>query len=215
MATQASALPELAEVWWRSRASERSLHRSEQLWTAITAAHVVPFIAVAGVLLALKPLLAPIAVIALIHAWAIPELYAARGANVLRERSGGDDPGAERIARGLLSDLLNHAPRELLARTGVVLEQGELGAWLLGESGAVLVRPGGRLVHCYCVKATQGDLPPSDRMAHLLLALRSDEAGFATLANLAFAGARWRLARRLDNDGREALAAAAVAARRI
>lgn len=215
MATQASALPELAEVWWRSRASERSLRRSGQLWTAITAAHVVPFIAVTGVLLVLKPLLAPVAVIALIHAWAIPELYAARGAKVLRRRSGGDDPGAERIAHGLLGDLLNHAPRELLARTGVVLERGELGAWLLGEAGAVLVRPGGRRVHCYCVKARGGDLPPSDRMAHLLLALRSDEAGFATLANLAFAGARWRLARRLGDDGREALAAAAVAARSI
>jgi hypothetical protein len=114
-----------------------------------------------------------------------------------------------------LGDLLDHVPRELLARTGLVLERGELGVWLLGEAGAVLIRPGGRRVHCYCVKVTECDLPASDRLAHLLLALRSDEAGFATLANLAFAGARWRLARRLGHGGREALTAAAVSARSI
>ena len=62
--------------------------------------------------------------------------------------------------------------------------------WLVGEAGALLVRPGGRRVNCYCVKATGAELPPSDRIAHLLLALRADEAGFATVANLAFSGAR-------------------------
>ncbi len=38
-----------------------------------------------------------------------------------------------------------------------------------------------------------GDLPPADRVAHLLLALREDEAGFATVANRNFSGASWRL----------------------
>ena len=41
------------------------------------------------------------------------------------------------------------------------------------------------------------ELPPSDRIAHLLLALREDEEGFATVANHAFAGAPWRVRRRL------------------
>ena len=100
------------------------------------------------------------------------------------------------------------AARELHARTGLVQERGGLGTWLVGEAGALLVRPGGRRVHCYCVKATDPELPPSDRIAHLLLALRADEAGFATVANLAFSGAAWRLRRRLPNRARTALAAA-------
>jgi hypothetical protein len=53
------------------------------------------------------------------------------------------------------------------------------------------------------------DLPSSDRIAHLLLALREDEAGFATVANLAFSGARWRVRRRLPAQMRPALDAAA------
>lgn len=208
------ALPELAEVWWRPRASEASLSRTGWLWTAITTAHVLPFLAVAGLLLALKPLLAPVAVIALVHAWAIPELYAARGAKVLRpprRRAGGAAP--ERTALGLLGDLLDGEARDLKAHTGLVLERGRLGVWLLAQAGAVLIRPGARRVHCYCVRVPDPDLPPSDRIAHLLLALRADEEGFATLANLAFSGARWRLRRRLSPPQREALAAAAPAAR--
>jgi hypothetical protein len=81
--------------------------------------------------------------------------------------------------------------------------------WLVGEAGALLVRPGGRRVHCYCVRTTDPELPPSDRLAHLLLALRSDELGFATVANLAFSGARWRVRRRLRPPARLALDAAA------
>ena len=48
-------------------------------------------------------------------------------------------------------------------------------------------------------------LPSGDRVAHLLLALRSDEEGFATVANLAFSGARWRVRRRLPRRQRVAL----------
>ena len=79
----------------------------------------------------------------------------------------------------------------------------------------MLVRPGGRRVHCYCVKATDPHLPSSDRIAHLLLALRADESGFATVANLAFSGARWRLRRRLPKRVRPALDGAVAAARRM
>jgi hypothetical protein len=63
-------------------------------------------------------------------------------------------------------------------------------------------------VHCFCVTAIDPELPPSDRIAHLLLALRTDETGFATVANHAFAGAPWRLRRRLGSDARTALSAA-------
>jgi hypothetical protein len=94
-----------------------------------------------------------------------------------------------------------------------VLERGQLGVWVLGESGALLIRPSGKRVLCLCVSVRDRELPPSDRIAHLLLALRTDEEGFATVANLAFAGAPWRLRRRLDPRAREALDAAVASAR--
>jgi len=98
--------------------------------------------------------------------------------------------------------------RDLHARTGLVIERGTLGVWLVGEAGALLVR--GRRVHCWCVRVPDATLPSSDRIAHLLLALREDEEGFATVANHAFAGARWRVRRRLPKSQRPALAAAAA-----
>jgi len=204
-------LPELAAVYWRRRADRRSLKRSGRLWTLSTIAHTVPFIGAAALLTALKPVTLPVALILLAHAWAIPELYAARGANVVRTLAP-SSPDAERCALGLLGDMLDHRARALQARTGIVLERGGLGVWLVGQAGALLVAPGGRRVYCYCVKATGGDLPSADRTAHLLLALRADEAGFATVANLAFSGARWRLRRRLRAPAREALAAAVLTA---
>jgi hypothetical protein len=85
--------------------------------------------------------------------------------------------------------------------------------WLVGEAGALLVRPGGRMVHSFCVRVADGDLPPSDRIAHLLLALREDEQGFATVANHAFAGATWRMRRRIPSVRKPALDAAVRAAR--
>jgi hypothetical protein len=174
---------------------------------------VVPFIGVGLGLAVVKPILIPISVIAFVHAWAIPELYAARGAKVVRP---GSDAGGEagRRALGLLGDLLDHDARGLHARTGLALERGQLGAWLVGEAGALVVRPGGHRVDCYCVKATDASLPAGDRIAHLLLALREDEIGFATVANLAFSGAPWRVRRRLPARTREALTAGMRAAGR-
>jgi hypothetical protein len=58
-------------------------------------------------------------------------------------------------------------------------------------------------------------LPSGDRIAHLLLALRTDERGFATVANLAFSGALWRIRRRLPKTVRPALDAGARAARAL
>jgi hypothetical protein len=156
--------------------------------------------------------LIPVSLILLAHAWAILELYAARGAGVVRRQAGAAHP-TEPVALGLLGDLIDHRARELHGRTELALERARLGVWLVGEKGAVLVRPGGRRVHCYCVRVPDPDLPPSDRIAHLLLALRTDESGFATVANLAFSGARWRLRRRMAPAAREALDAAEQSAR--
>jgi hypothetical protein len=212
MAAPATPLPELAGVYWRPRTDERELHRAERLWMLTTVAHSIPFLGVAAALMALQPLAAPVAAMSLAQAWIIPALYAQRGANVLRRKPKAGEV-AERAALGLLGDLVGHAARDLHASTGVILERGALGAWLVGEAGAVLVRPGGRRVHCYCVRVTDPDLPSGDRIAHLLLALRADEAGFATVANRAFTGAPWRLRRRLSRALRPALDAARAAAR--
>jgi hypothetical protein len=84
----------------------------------------------------------------------------------------------------------------------------------VGEAGALLVTNGGRTVHAFCVAATETDLPPSDRIAHLLLALRVDEEGFATVANHVFAGAPWRVRRRLPARMRPAIEAARAASSR-
>jgi hypothetical protein len=206
------ALPELASVPWRQRTDAQWLRRWGRIWHGWTVLYTVPFV-IAGVgMLWLEPLAAPVAVVAFAHAWIIPELYAFRGASVVRPK-GGRNPLAEPVAQGLLADLLRHDERELRRRTGLVLERGRLGVWLVGEAGALLVTPGGRRVHCFCVRTTDPDLPPSDRVAHLLLALREDEEGFATVANHAFAGAPWRVRRRLPARMRRALDAARAAAR--
>jgi hypothetical protein len=209
----AEPLPETAAVYWRPRVDARALARRGRLWTLTTVAHTVPYLVASGVLLWLEPLSAPVVFVLLAHAWVIPELYAKRGANVLRRRERASD-GAERTALGLLGDLVGHEARELHARIGVVLERGALGVWLVGETGAVLVAPGGRRAHCWCVRVEDGSLPSADRIAHLLLALRTDEQGFATVANLAFSGAPRRVRRRLPPSVRPALDAAVDKARR-
>jgi hypothetical protein len=179
----------------------------------VTTLHTVPFVGAAALLAVVKPVVTiPVALILLAHAWLIPELYASRGAAVVRPRPRGG-ACAERRALGLLGDLVGHEARELHAQTGLVLERGRLGVWLVGEAGALLVRAGGRRAYCYCVRVTGSDLPSSDRVSHLLLALRADEAGFATVANLSFSGASWRLRRRLAPAERTALNAARGAAR--
>ena len=131
-------------------------------------------------------------------AWVVTDLYASRGAKVVRPKPTRAGAGAERLAAGMLGDLLGHEARELHAATGLALERGALGVWLLGDAGALLVRP--RRAHrasasaCACPSRR---CRARDRTAHLLLALRADERAFATVANRAFAGARWRVRRRL------------------
>jgi len=208
-------LPERQAVHWRPLVDERRLRRTATVWTATTTALVVPFIGAGAVLFVLQPLALPITLASFAHAWVIPELYAHRGANVVRPKPPRAGATAERVSVGLLGDLIGHEARELHARTGLVLERAALGVWLVGPAGALLVRPGGHRVHCYCVRVNDPELPSGDRIAHLLLALRTDERGFATVANLAFSGARWRLRRRLDKRVRPALDAAGEAARAL
>jgi hypothetical protein len=208
-----AALPELDAVAWRRLADKHSLELRERASAAYTALYVTPLAAVAVGLVWLEPFLFPVSALALFHAWVIPELFANRGAGVVRLSRGRSAGEPERVAQGLLGDLLGHDERELQRRTGLALERGLLGVWLVGDAGALLVRPGGRRVHTYCVRVADGELPPSDRVAHLLLALREDEHGFATVANHAFAGATWRIRRRLAPVRRPALDAAVAAAR--
>ncbi|HVF76838.1 MAG TPA: hypothetical protein VNA28_00965 [Solirubrobacteraceae bacterium] len=212
MAAIGEVLPEAEALYWRPRVDAARLRHRGRLWTLNLAFHVVPFLAAAALLMWAQPLALPVALASLAHAWVIPELYAQRGANVLRPRPRKAD-GPEQRSVGLLGDLVDHEARELHARTGLVLEPGRLGAWIVGEAGAVLL-PGRRgRAYCFCIKVDAahpgaGELPSGDRIAHLLLALRSDEQGFATVANLSFAGARWRLRRRMRSEMRPALDAA-------
>lgn len=215
MAAEASAaLPEVAEVYWRPRVTPARLKRRERIWTLYTLAHLIPFIGTAALLMLVEPLAFAVAAICLVHAWIIPALYAQRGANVLLLRLA--RPGheeAERVSVGLLGDLVSHDARDLHARTGLVTERGTLGTWVVGPAGAVLVRHRGRRSDCWCVRVADPDMPSGDRIAHLLLALRADEAGFATVANLAFSGATWRVRRRTKRAARPALDVAAKALR--
>jgi hypothetical protein len=182
---------------------------------------VVVFFFVPGVvLLHLEPLTFPAALMCFTHAYAVPLIQARRGARSVVPIGGpGSAAGeagakAEHIALGLLGDLVGHRERELLTQTGLAMERGELGVWLVGERGAFVIRPGGRRVDCRCVRvAVADDLPAADRVAHLLLALREDERGFATVANLAFSGAPWRVRQRMPERARPALDAARTLAR--
>jgi hypothetical protein len=202
-----ASLPEAAEVWWRTPVDERRLRLIELLSAAYSTVYVTPFFVLGAFLIVLEPLLAPVSFLCLVHAWVIPELFAHRGARVLAF-DGPPDAG-----RGLLADLLDRGPAAIEAETGAVVERGKLGVWVLAENGALLVRSRGRRVHAFCVGVKDPELRRCDRIAHLLLALRQDETGFATVANHAFAGAAWRIRRRLPEARRPALDAARAGAR--
>jgi hypothetical protein len=213
-AASAGRLDEAARLHWREDVSPRTLRRDGRRWTTWTVWIVAVFVAPGLALLAIEPLTFPVAAICFAHAWAIPWLQARRGARQVvpigSERSAARraqaEPEAERAALGLLGDLVGHAERDLLAQTGLALQRGALGTWLVGEQGAFLVRSGGRRVDCWCVRVGEvGELPAGDRVAHLLLALREDELGFAKVANLGFSGARWRVRRQLPERSRPML----------
>ena len=201
-----------ARAWTHAR-----LRRRGELWTATTVAHVVPFLVAGVALVALQPLALPVALACVAHAWVIPELYAARGANVVRppRRTAQAGEGPEATALGLLGDLVGHDARDLHARTGLVLEPGRLGTWLVGPAGALLVRRGrlGRpRVDCWCVGVP--DPEPAHGRPHLAppagAPRRRGRPGHGGQPRLL--GRAWRVRRRLDPRQRPALAAAVVAA---
>ncbi len=158
-------------------------------------------------LLLIEPLTFPVAVLCFAHAWAVPWLQARRGARaVVALGSEGSAAardgvtGPEQVALGLLADLVGRDGIDFLKTTGFASYGGEFGFWLVGEQGALLVRDGvlGKRVFSWCVRVGDADgLPAADRVAHLLLALREDEKGFATIANLNFSGAGWRVRQHL------------------
>jgi hypothetical protein len=214
-----AVLAEAAAMPWRRRASERSLAREGRIWTLWSFGILLTFGLPAALLIWIEPLAFPVSAIFLGHGLAVLHLQARRGARGVKPLGGTDasrvapfaapSHDAGRRALGLLGDLVGHDARDLLGETGLALEGGRLGAWLVGQEGAILVRPGGHRVHCFCVRVGEAaDLPPADRVAHLLLALREDEEGFATVANRNFSGASWRVRRRLPARARPALSRA-------
>ena len=167
-------------------------------------------------LLWIEPFAFPVALLCFAHAFAIPALQARRGARAVvamgSKKSAasrrGESTGPERVALGLLGDLVGRAGIDVVRESGLAPYRGELGSWLVGEQGAFLVRRGaiGSRVFSWCVRVGDEDgLPAADRVAHLLLALREDEAGFATVANLNFSGSRARVAPFLQPAERAAL----------
>src|SRR5436190_9186218 len=197
-----ATLAEAAAMPWRRRASQRSLAREGRTWTLWSVGVVLTFGLPAALLVWIEPLAFPVSAIFLGHGIAVLHLQARRGARGVVP-IGDPSAAAERRALGLLADLVGHEARELLSTTGLAVERGRLGTWLVGQEGAILIRPGGHRVHCFCVRVGEaGDLPPGDRVAHLLLALREDEEGFATVANRNFSGALWRLGLELPREVR-------------
>ena len=200
----APALPETAAVHWRPRADARRLRSRGRTWTLTTVAHTVPFIGTAAGLFALEPLSFPV------------------GLGAARARVG--DPGALRAPRrqrraaaparragrragGARAARRPRRPRRARAARAHRPRARARGARRLarGRGGRRARGPGGRRVFCWCVQVPEPGLPSADRIAHLLLALRADEEGFATVANLAFSGAPWRLRRRMPPRTRPAL----------
>ena len=169
-----------------------------RIWHAWTLLYTVPFIAAAAGWW-LDPIAAPVALAALAHAWIIPELYAFRGASVARPKSRGEVPG-EPVAQGLLGDLLAHEERELQHATGLAMERraGRLASSGGRRTASDARRPAGPPL---LVAATDLELPPPT--ASPTSCSRFDgRGGFATVANHAFAGAPWRVRRRLPEGMR-------------
>jgi hypothetical protein len=138
MSAALEGLPERQAVHWRPLVDERRLRRTANLWTATTAAHVVPFLGAGAVLFAVQPLALPVTLVSFAHAWVIPELYAHRGANVVKPKAPRAGARAEQLSVGLLGDLIGHEARELHARTGLVLERAALGVWPLSYTNLKL-----------------------------------------------------------------------------
>ena len=189
---EAGVLAEAAAMPWRRRASERTLAKEGRIWTLWSVAIVLTFGLPAALLIWIQPLTFPVAAIFLGHGIAVLHLQARRGARGVKPIGGAASP-EDRRALGLLGDLVGHEERELLPAPAWRWSGGGWGpGWSARRERSWCA--GGHRVHCFCVRVGEaGDLPPADRVAHLLLALREDEEGFATVANRNFSGATWRV----------------------
>ena len=109
-----------------------------RLWTAITVAHTVPFVAVAGLLLVLNPATAAVALMALAQAWIIPELYAARGANVVRPRAPRRRARGARVGRAARRPAWSTTRASCIEPPAWCSSAATLGVWLdrRGRGGA-------------------------------------------------------------------------------
>ena len=83
-------LPETAAVHWRPRMDAGRLRLYARGWTATTVFQVAPMVATAALLVTLHPVAAVVGVILIAHAWAITELYANRGAKVVKPKARAD-----------------------------------------------------------------------------------------------------------------------------
>ena len=185
-----------ARAWTPAR-----LRRRGRLWTLTTARPRRAVPAHRGALLMLvEPLAFAVAASCLAHAWIIPALYAQRGgerraAEVAQRRRAGRAASRRPAGRP-------RRPRQRASCTRArasCSSAARLGVWLVGTGGRAARAPRrpARPTAGACASTTP-TCPRGDRIAHLLLALRTDEDGFATVANLAFSGARWRVRRRMD-----------------
>ena len=152
--TAGQALPELGSVPWRARTDARWLRRWQRIWHAWTLLYTVPFVAAAVGMLWLDPITAPVALVAAAHAWIIPELYAARGATVAPPEG-----AAPRACRAGRAGPARRPARPRRARAAASDRAGAASAasWASGSSARPAPcwsRPGGRCVHCFCVRAT-------------------------------------------------------------
>ncbi len=204
-----ASCPSWQRSTWRPRATARSLARTGQLWTLSTVSQTVPFVHHRGPARRAqadhpsgerdpaRPCLD--------HSRALrgpggecrePRSAPARAA-----------PQAEQRAMLLLGDLIGHDARALYERTGLVSERGELGVWLRRAGGSAAGRHRGRPARLLPVR--QGHRPRAargrSRRSPAAGLCAPTSPGFATLANLAFSGARWRMRRRLQAPAREAL----------
>jgi hypothetical protein len=136
-ASLTSAADAAAALWWRESVSERTLRRDERRWTAWTTWVVLAFTLPGALLLYVEPLAFPAAALCFAHAWAIPWLQAGRGARSVGALGAASAHGtglssSERVALGLLADLVGHRERELLERSGHALQRA---SWASGCSG--------------------------------------------------------------------------------
>ena len=180
----------------------RACAASARLWTLTTVAHVVPFVGAGALLMLARAARAAgrarVPRARLGHPRALRPARRERRAPA-RRRARRAGRAARRSACSATSSATTRA--SCTPRRASCVEPGRLGTWLVGEAGALLRAPGGARTAGACGSTSRvadaSELPSGDRIAHLLLALRTDEQGFATVANLAFSGARWRVRRRL------------------